>query len=456
MSECDQALKEHAVRDATPAYQVNAPERAQGEVPPGYKQTEVGVVPKDWQISNLGIICCFENGDRGNNYPSRSSFALDGIPFINAGHIADGQICLDEMDYITEENYERLGGGKTKPGDILFCLRGTLGKYGVIGTDFGKAAIASSLVIVRPRRDIIIREFLSSYFASEYCDRIIDKWAGGAAQPNLGAQDLKRFTIPLPSLEEQRAIATALSDADALIESLDRLIAKKRAIKQASMQQLLTGEIRLPGFSGAWKARRIEEIAEVDPENLSERTSPRYRFNYISLEQVERGRLLGWTEEEFQSAPSRARRLVRPGDILVSTVRPNLKAHLLFSGDLSAAVCSTGFAVVRCIGDWAVPEFIYPQFLSQVVDEQVDKIIAGSNYPAISGRDVRRLQVWVPSLDEQKAIGATLGDMDEELNALKRRRDKARQLKQGMMQELLTGRTRLVEPEAPAAEEAPA
>jgi type I restriction enzyme S subunit len=119
--------------------------------PPDYKRTEVGVIPKDWKVAALGETCAFENGDRGAGYPSAGSFAYQGIPFINAGHVAEGRIDMREMDYITQEAFDRLGSGKVKSGDILFCLRGSLGKFGVVGPDFGPGGISSSLVIVRPR-----------------------------------------------------------------------------------------------------------------------------------------------------------------------------------------------------------------------------------------------------------------------------------------------------------------
>jgi type I restriction enzyme S subunit len=128
---------------------------------------------------------------------------------------------------------------------------------------------------------------------------------------------------------EQSAIASALSDVDALISSLDQLIAKKRDIKQATMQQLLTGKQRLPGYSGEWKVKRLADLAEIDPENLGSDTNLAFRFNYISLENVDRGTLLGYTDQVFATAPSRARRVLIKGDILVSTVRPNLLSHLL-------------------------------------------------------------------------------------------------------------------------------
>jgi len=216
------------------------------EVKTGYKKTEVGLLPNDWCLSALGEICGFENGDRSHNYPSPGSFVSSGIPFVNAGHVAEGKISSKNMNYITEEAYGRLGGGKLKAGDILFCLRGSLGKFGFVSDDFGKGAIASSLVIVRPESPAICREYLVCYFSSTLCARMIDTWSGGAAQPNLGAQDLARFSIPLPpTATEQRAIAAVLSDMDAELAALEARRDKTRHLKHAMMQELLTGRIRL-------------------------------------------------------------------------------------------------------------------------------------------------------------------------------------------------------------------
>jgi type I restriction enzyme, S subunit len=199
----------------------------------------------EWEVKTLGETCVFENGDRGTNYPSPASFAQSGIPFVNAGHLAEGRINRSVMDYITKESYARLGSGKFNSGDILFCLRGSLGKFGIVGPDFGEGAIASSLVIVRTKSGSLRSDYLSCYFGSQLCKRIIEKWAGGAAQPNLGAQDLARFLIPLPSLPEQTAIAEVLSDMDAEIATLEQRLVKTRALKQGMMQELLTGKTRL-------------------------------------------------------------------------------------------------------------------------------------------------------------------------------------------------------------------
>jgi type I restriction enzyme, S subunit len=214
----------------------------------GSRQTEAGVIPEDWRVYTLGETCAFENGDRGKNYPSPASFARSGVPFLNAGHIAEGHINRSELNYITRESYDRLGSGKFRPGDILFCLRGSLGKFGIVPSDLGEGAIASSLVIVRSKSAGVSREFLGCYFKSDLCAQMIDKWSGGAAQPNLGAQDLARFVIPLPpACSEQCAIAEVLSDMDAELAALERRRDKTRALKQGMMQELLTGKTRLVG-----------------------------------------------------------------------------------------------------------------------------------------------------------------------------------------------------------------
>lgn len=261
---------------------------------------------------------------------------------------------------------------------------------------------------------------------------------------------VQALEIFLPAPTEQRAIAETLSDVDGLLAAQDALIAKKRDIKLAAMQQLLTGRTRLPGFSGRWETKRMVDVAEVDPENLPSSTSPDLRFNYISLEQVDAGRLLGYTEEVFRTAPSRARRVLRRDDVLMSTVRPNLMGHLLYRDQVANAVCSTGFAVLRAKRGASAPDYIYAHLFAHIVKDQVDGTLSGSNYPAISSRDVKCIEIPVPPIDEQTAISDTLSDMDAEIAALEAQRDKTLMLKQGMMQQLLTGRVRLVRPEATA------
>lgn len=181
------------------------------------------------QMTKLGEICEFINGDRGKNYPSGNDIVKEGVPFINAGHIQNNKINLEEMNYITEEKYNLLGSGKIKKGDIVYCLRGSLGKYGIISLE--KGAIASSLVILRPNKCIVEPRFLMHYLGSTYIQKQIYKANNGSSQPNLSAQSVKNFDIYLPCLNIQIKIANILDQAQELIdkrkaqiEALDELI----------------------------------------------------------------------------------------------------------------------------------------------------------------------------------------------------------------------------------------
>ena len=166
---------------------------------------------KGWKTQTLGELCSFENGDRGKNYPSKSVQTTSGIPFINAGHLAEKGIDFSAMNYIPRERFEILGNGKIRKGDILFCLRGSIGKFASVG-GLSEGAIASSLVIIRPC-DAILNEFLLAYLQSDLCAEMIQKFRGGTAQPNLSAGSLKKFKIPVPSFPEQRRIVGILDEA---------------------------------------------------------------------------------------------------------------------------------------------------------------------------------------------------------------------------------------------------
>ncbi|MGP5083739.1 restriction endonuclease subunit S [Brachybacterium tyrofermentans] len=268
--------------------------------------------------------------------------------------------------------------------------------------------------------------------------------SGKSGVPGVNRNDLHTELVSLPrSTGEQRAIAAALADSDDLIATTERLIAKKQAIKQGMMQQLLTGKTRLPGFTEPWREASIGEVANVDPEALTASTDPRALIEYISLEDVERGEILGHTRVRFGSAPSRARRVIKDGDVLFGTVRPNLQSHAIYRGGLKRPIVSTGFAVIRAVTEHSDAQFLFYALMSHLATVQVDRIIAGSNYPAVSSGDVRRLTFTIPPIAEQRMIGSVLADCDGEVLMLKRQLAKTLDVKQGMMQQLLTGRTRL-------------
>jgi len=179
----------------------------------------------------LGSVCHFENGDRGKNYPSQSAFIDQGIPFISAKNLEDYVIKNENLKFISEETYNKLGSGKLRPNDILFCLRGSLGKF-AINKNSIKGAIASSLVLLRAKEELNIN-YLKHYLKSPRIKRLVTKSDNGSSQPNLSATNVKKFQIPLPPLDQQKQIASILDTADAYRQKTKALIEKYDALTQS-------------------------------------------------------------------------------------------------------------------------------------------------------------------------------------------------------------------------------
>jgi hypothetical protein len=180
-----------------------------------------------WQIRKLGDICSFENGDRGTNYPSRSFQTKEGIPFINAGHLTDGGITIENLNFIPRDHFNLLSQGKIRSGDILFCLRGSLGKFAGVGS-LSEGAIASSLVIVRPK-ERVSDKFVLAYFSSDLCADMINRFKSGTAQPNLSAKSLSKFKIPIPPSPNN--YASSVSSTKRLTASTPPRLTPKRTSK---------------------------------------------------------------------------------------------------------------------------------------------------------------------------------------------------------------------------------
>ena len=200
-----------------------------------------------WDETHLSEVCDFENGDRGKNYPNKSHRVSSGIPFINAGHLNENRLDFSDMDYISEERFNMLGNGKIKPNDILFCLRGSLGKVANVG-NLDKGAIASSLVILRVKNELD-NDFLLYFLNSNLTKKQIVDFGNGAAQPNLSAASLKKFIIPFPkSKEEQQTIVRQLDALRAETQKLEAVYQKKisdlEELKKSILQKAFAGELK--------------------------------------------------------------------------------------------------------------------------------------------------------------------------------------------------------------------
>lgn len=198
-----------------------------------------------WLERSVGDVCEFENGDRGENYPSKDVQTTSGIPFINAGHLGSDGIDLAEMNFIPRSRFDLLGAGKVRRGDVLFCLRGSLGKVAIVN-NLDEGAIASSLVILRPGR-AVSGDYLLAYLKSDLCAREIERYRNGAAQPNLSARSLSQFRIPIPPQEEQQRIVDMLGTLWEETQRLDSLAQQKLAaldaLKKSLLHQAFTGQL---------------------------------------------------------------------------------------------------------------------------------------------------------------------------------------------------------------------
>jgi len=292
------------------------------------------------------------------------------------------------------------------------------------------------------------KKFCSTYLLHtliENGDRILSRcMKAGTTVESIDFRWLKAFTIPLPpTLAEQRAIADALSDADALIESLEQLIAKRRAVKQGAMQALLTGKTRLPGFSGEWEVKALGEIGEALIGLTYKPSDVRSNGVLVLRSSNVYDGTLRFDDNVFVEMDIPERIMVRSGDILVC-VRNGSRDLIGKCAQIDEQAQGMTFGAFMAVFRPSSHEFVYHQFQSHLIKRQIHEHL-GATINQITNKSLNSFKIPLPpTLAEQRAIASILSDIDAEIAALEAKLAKARQVKQGMMQELLTGRVRLV------------
>lgn len=406
---------------------------------PGYKQTEVGVIPEDWEVKPLAGLAAILHGF---GFESQHFRASGKYQLTTPGHFHEAGGFRDVGDKQKFYDGPIPDGYLLREGDLIVAMTeqadGLLGSAALVPAGgsylhnqrLGRIRVLSSDLSVR---------FLYRIFNSPLYRAKVRETAAGTKVKHTSPGKLLEIAVPLPPTKaEQEAIAEALSDADALIESLEQLTAKKRRLKQGAMQELLTGKRRLPGFSGEWEVRRFGDVAKPRKERIDPGRMGRSEF-CIELEHIEpsAGRLVGHT---VTSEGSSLKTVFQKDDVLFGKLRAYLRKYWLADCD---GVCSTEIWVLTANGTMLVPQFLF-----QLV--RMDRFIEaassayGTHMPRSDWNVVKNYVVALPPLPEQTAIAAILSDWDEEIAALEAKLAKARSIKQGMMQELLTGRIRLV------------
>ena len=386
------------------------------------------MIPEEWAVSSFGDVFSITAG--GDVDPKRSQSFQDEIHCYPIYSNALTNCGL--YGYCSYADH---------PADSL-----TITARGMVGAanfrDHAYTAIGRVLVL-QPKNDIA-----GIYFAEVVNSRV--KFANeSTGVPQLTAPQISKYRLPVPPLPEQRAIAAALSDVDALLAKLDQFIAKKRDLKQATMQQLLTGQTRLPGFSGEWKTLPISEIANVKTGPFG---SSLHESDYVQdgtpIITVEHLGEFGVTCQNLPLVSDEDYRRLQAyslevGDIVFSRVG-SVDRNALIRKHEEGWLFSGRLLRVRPNKRRVFSPYLSYQFHTEAFRNSVLEVAVGQTMASLNTKILKDLAVPLPAIEEQTAIATVLSDMDTELAALEARRDKTRALKQGMMQELLTGRIRLV------------
>lgn len=386
---------------------------------PGYKSTEVGVIPDDWSVVSLDEVSSSSSGAT----PARSLFdryyADGGVHWVKTMDLNNGDI-LDTDEKVTSLALSEANLRLNSVGTVLVAMYGGYNQIGRTGILKVPAATNQAMTAIWCNGHRLFPRFLLDVLNFR-----VGHWRSVASSsrkdPNITGADVRGFLIQLPGVDEQVLIADALGDVDALLAGLDKLIAKKRDIKQATMQQLLTCKIRLHGFTDEWEVRRLAEVLTIR-HGKNQSTVSSVDGDYPILAS---GGRIGMAKQWLYDKPSvligRKGTIDRPQYMDA----PFWTVDTLFYSEIKGGGCAKFFYYRFCLIDWM-------------------KYNEASGVPSLNARTIEAIELGLPGPAEQQAIAGFLSALDAELDQLEAQREKTRLLKQGMMQQLLTGRTRLV------------
>ncbi len=400
---------------------------------PGYKMTDAGLIPSDWVDYTVGDLIAFEGGSQ----PDKSHFKQSWNP---------GYVRLIQIRDYKSNKYETYVPSKLVR---RFCDENDImiGRYGPPVFQILKGISgAYNVALIKATPTSQLNKKYAYYFLKQdslftFVDKLSQRSSG---QTGVDLKELKAYPLSLPPTKiEQEAIAEALSDADTLIETLDQLIAKKRQIKQGAMQELLTGKRRLPGFSGEWEVKRLGELADMGSGGTPPSSNPSFydgEIPWVAIADMTKGgKFISHTERNLSNEgfSNCAAQMFSAGTVLYA-MYASLGECSIASVPLSSSQAILGIRVKEKLSN----EFLY--YYLQSIKPKVKTLGQQGTQANLNKGMVQDFSLQLPPVIEQTAIATILSDMDTELATLESRLAKARQIKQGMMQELLTGRIRLL------------
>lgn len=406
----------------------------------GYKQTEVGVIPDDWLIYGFNALASIPSGQVDPKQEPFRSMVLVAPDHIESG---SGRLLKEET---AAEQKAISGKYLFAPGDVLYSkIRPYLRKATV--AEFS-GLCSADMYPLRPSGRTCAGFLLGvilGYRFSKYAESVSVR----SGMPKINRDELSTFYTAIPpTLHEQEAIAGALSDADAWIESLEQLIAKKRQIKQGAMQELLTGKRRLPGFSAEWEKTTLNDLGRwmggMTPSMANGSYWDGGDFPWVSSGDVKSTRMMDTSQQITKKAIKESATTVMPaGSIIIVNRSGILRRYLPVSLLLRDMAINQDIKGV-ILKHGLVSDFVLYSLLNAGQTILSTCMKAGTTVESIELMWLKRFVIPIPSSAEQTAIATVLSNMDTEIESLESKLAKAREVKQGMMQELLTGRTRLI------------
>ncbi|HET7215781.1 MAG TPA: restriction endonuclease subunit S, partial [Terriglobia bacterium] len=437
------------------------PDPVQGHLANGYKQTDIGIFPWEWEIIEIGDLNPYvTSGSRG----WAKYYSGIGSPFIRITNLSRASIYLNfgDLKQVALPPGESEGTRtQLKDGDVLISITADIGIIGYVTARMEKPAyINQHIALVRLDSSRSDSRFISYFLASENSQKLFRGWTDQGAKAGMSLETVRKVRLARPSLTEQHAIAEALSDADALIESLEQLIAKKRQIKQGAMQELLTGKKRLPSFStlrwvtcelgdlpADWRIEEIGSIAQVKTgpfgSSLHERDYVDDGIPIITVEHLDESGIIHmkWPMVSEGDRRRLSAYSLEEGDIVFSRVG-SVDRNARVTTEESGWLFSGRLLRLRASPTTVDTRYLSYQFHSAPFKQRVRKVAVGQTMASLNTQILSNVLIVLPPLSEQTAIAAILSDMDAEIAVLEAKHAKARMIRQGMMQELLTGRIR--------------
>ena len=407
-----------------------------------FKNTEIGKIPKDWKMYSIGKDCSVKARIGWQGLTTSEYLQTGHYGLITSTDLIEGKVNWDTCVFVSEERYKQDTNIIVKNGDVLVSKDGTIGKVAVVANLQYPTTLNSGVFVIRTKNEKITQEGLGLVFISPYFKDFIKRLTAGSTIVHLYQKDIVNFTFPIPTLPEQHHIASALTSIDNLISSLGKLIEKKKNIKQGAMQQLLTGKIRLKEFTEPWVYRKISEIATTSSGGTPSRSIPNYYYGdikWFTTTELKDNYLYDSVEHITREALNNSSaKMFSANTILMAMYGATIgKLGVLKEPSTTNQAC----CAIKC-------NDIVEIFLFYILLYNRKSIIekgCGAGQPNISQAIVNELSFLVPPCEkEQQAIANILSKMDNEITALEAKRAKYEAIKQGMMQQLLTGKIRLI------------